>query len=107
MPLEPPANQAPIFHEGSVGRHRRLWETTGILIGDVDGWVEGHIDTIYDGEAGVVIGELESLLQSLDPPPDAEGAEENIPSMCALRVVQANNWWDDFWADEHKRRQAA
>lgn len=139
-----------------------------ILIGDVDGWVEGHLDTIYEGEAGAVIGELESLLQSLDAPPDAEGAEdtesaygrlqrlinyltrfydcldyeayedqdwpigsgevesahktvpqgrlkipgatwaeENVSPMCALRVIQANDWWDDFWADEQERRQAA
>jgi len=27
--------------------------------------------------------------------------------MCALRVIQANDWWDDFWADEQERRQAA
>jgi hypothetical protein len=47
-----------------------------ILIRDVDGWVEGHLDTIYEGEAGAVIGELENLLQSLAPPPDAEGAED-------------------------------
>ncbi len=139
-----------------------------ILIGDVDGSVEAHLDAIYEGEAGAVIGELESLLQSVDPPPDAEGAEDTespygrlqrlinnltrfyncldyetyedqdwptgsgevesahkavpqerlkitdatwtgeiISPMCAIRVIQANDFRDDFWADEQERRQAA
>lgn len=138
------------------------------LVGDLEKWVEGHLDTIYEGEAGAVIGELESLLQSLDPPDQSESpdkqetaygrlekligyltrfyecldyetyedndwpigsgevesahktvpqgrlkiagatwAEQNISPMCALRVVQANGWWENFWNSEYKRRQVA
>lgn len=143
----------------------------GHLVGDVDDWVDGHMDAIYDGEAGAVIGELESLKSTLERPPDFGGtseeddttgaygrldrligyltrfydcldyqtfrqngwpigsgevesahktvpqgrlklpgatwSEENISKMCALRVLQANGWWDDFWEYEHDRRQAA
>ena len=143
----------------------------GHLVGDVAEWVEGHLDTIYEGEAGAVLGELESLKSTLERPPDREAdpeqgepqtawgrldrligyltrfyncldyqdyrdngwpigsgevesahktvpqrrlklpgatwAEENISKMCALRVLQANGWWDDFWDDEFDRRQAA
>jgi len=143
----------------------------GHLVGEIDEWVDHHMDTIFEGEAGAVLGELKSLKAPLDKPPDPEAtceteqpqtawerlerligyltrfyestdykaycdndwpigsgevesahktvpqgrlklpgatwAEENLSKMCALRVIQANGWWDDFWDDEFARRQAA
>jgi hypothetical protein len=39
--------------------------------------------------------------------PGAKLTDKNCFPMCAIRVIQANDWRDDFWADEQDRRQAA
>jgi len=56
-------------------------------------------------------GEVESahkyVPQTRLKQPGACWNEENLEPMCALRVVDANGWWSDFWEWESDRRAAA
>lgn len=39
--------------------------------------------------------------------PGATWHTDNINPMLALRIIRANNWWDDFWAKQSSDRRVS
>jgi hypothetical protein len=56
-------------------------------------------------------GEIESSHKSVPQKrlklPGACWAPESINPMLSLRILRANDWWDEFWEDRTKRKTAA
>ncbi len=68
-------------------------------------------DTYEANDWPVGSGEVESahkhIPQQRLKQPGACWREDNLNPMCALRLLKANDWWDDFWNAETDRRAAA
>lgn len=103
--FEPPPEDDPHPEKTSYGRLNRLIKHLERFYNCVD------YDEYENKDWPIGSGEVESahryVPQARLKLPGACWREENLNPMCALRVMRANGWWDDFWAWLEGQRQAA